>query len=741
MPVARVQMPDGRIARVEVPEGTSPEQARSIALRAIPKEAPRQKGTGIGWLDDTISVVNETALGAVQGLYNAGAFLTDPIVSAVYGDDVLKADRKRRQDNFEGLSRQVSTKKAPISRTIGQIAGTLPLMNGQVMTGAGKVAPIVNRAVQGAIGGAAVRDSDTNAAQPATIGALANVALPPVLSRIAATKPVQAVAQRAGNALAPIVNAADDLADDVRGFVQPRLGMGEYQAPVRIALGDGASFTDDALGMFADDIADDISPADDAAEQLQMALAPLGDDAVARAERFQRVGVQNPTTGMVTRDPRAWQYERTQAALSGHGDDMLAQIKGVEADLATAGQGMAAQAPGREVAGRQVQDALAAKRDEMQVVIGGLYKQARDQFGDVGVPSLDGLWTRMADPSFRNNPTFGQMNSSVTGLLRDFGVVDDAGANIPGAQLSLTQAEELRKFINRLGNSTDPTVIAGRKTLVDALDDDVLAVGGNPFIEARDAARQRFAEFSKTYAGKLADSKVPPERVVANLQQAGTRNQDVRDLRRSLLTGTKDQRRRGYDALTDLRRQTIGDLINPTISPDGGVNGGMIYRNVNNNRDRLDTLLTPGQMKAMDDYAVAARDATAQVPNSFVNNSNTGATIANLFGNMTPPGNQGGMFSRLVRHGAAYSAGGPAANVGLIIADDIARTGAERAAAEQGARQFAAASDPTVAARTIGEMARESMAEKAQRELFERWQNFLGGSGALGGAVASPYSQ
>jgi len=718
MPVARVQMPDGRVARVQVPEGTTPDQARQIALRSVPKEKPRQKGTGIGWLDDTISVVNETALGAVQGLYNMGAVVTDPIVAAVYGEEGLKADRKRRQQTFENVSRNISTKKAPISRTIGQIAGTLPVLNGQVVAGAGRVAPLVNRAVQGALGGAAVRDSDANAAQPAVIGAAANMILPPVLSRIAASKPVQAVAQRVGGALQPAVNVADDLADDVRGFIQPKIGLGEYQAPVRLPA------PDDAMGGIADDIA-----------------GVFGDDAVARAERFSRVGVQNPTTGMVTRDPRAWQYERSRAALTGHGDDMLAQIQSVEGDLANTGQRLAEGAPGREVAGERVQGALRAKRDEMQDVVRGLYQSARDEFGDVGVPSLDSLWTRMADPSFRNNPTFGQMSSSTSNLLRDFGVIDDAGANT-GKQLTLQQAEELRKFINRLGSSSDDTAIAGRKMLVDALDEDVLSgVGGTPYLQARDAARQRFAEFSRTYPGKMADSKVAPERVVANLQQAGTRNQDVRDLRQSLLTGTKSQRTRGYQALKDVRKQTIGDIVNPAISPDGGVNGGAIYRNVTGNRDRLETLLTPGQLRELEDYAVAARDATAQVPNSFVNNSGTAATIANLFGDITPQGNSGGMFNRLLRHGAAYGVGGAPANVGLLVADDIARTGAEKAAAQRASQQFAAASDPTVAARTIGEMARESMAEKARRELFERWQNFLGNSPALGGLAASPYSQ
>ena len=39
MPVARFQMPDGRIARFEVPDGTTPEQAQAMVEKEFPNIA------------------------------------------------------------------------------------------------------------------------------------------------------------------------------------------------------------------------------------------------------------------------------------------------------------------------------------------------------------------------------------------------------------------------------------------------------------------------------------------------------------------------------------------------------------------------------------------------------------------------------------------------------------------------------------------------------------------------------
>lgn len=48
MPIARFQMPDGRVARFEVPDGTSPEQAQAMIAQAMPQTEPQGPQEGMG---------------------------------------------------------------------------------------------------------------------------------------------------------------------------------------------------------------------------------------------------------------------------------------------------------------------------------------------------------------------------------------------------------------------------------------------------------------------------------------------------------------------------------------------------------------------------------------------------------------------------------------------------------------------------------------------------------------------
>src|SRR3546814_1272637 len=101
-----------------------------------------------------------------------------------------------------------------------------------------------------------------------------------------------------------------------------------------------------------------------------------------REGRFRSLGVEQPTTGMVTRDPRAWNFELETAKRYGAGDELIGQFQNVEKQLVDAGNKLVRSqggAKGPEATGLAVQKALDAKRKEMQEATGALYKQVRSE--------------------------------------------------------------------------------------------------------------------------------------------------------------------------------------------------------------------------------------------------------------------------------------------------------------------------------------------------------------------------
>lgn len=172
MPIARFQTPDGRVARFEVPEGTTPEQAQTIynewsASQSAPKRSKQQMLDDIEAKNDTGGGIGQAVGsfvgGAVKGAADIGATLLWPYDAAV---DAIKGDRKggptlsslmtgvenkpltrnqeRRQAITTGLSGMGSdTDSVAFSggRLGGQILGTMGA--GGVVAGGLKATPIV----------------------------------------------------------------------------------------------------------------------------------------------------------------------------------------------------------------------------------------------------------------------------------------------------------------------------------------------------------------------------------------------------------------------------------------------------------------------------------------------------------------------------------------------------------------------------------------------------------------------
>lgn len=369
-----VKMPDGTIIR-GVPEGTT--RAQLMARYGKTQQAQsRAKGTGIGLIDNALSSINEALIGAPEAIYNAAAAVTDPVAELIVGKEAVRHAQGQRRAAGDAARRALVSREMPIARDVGRIAGAamIPLPGKKLQEG-GRIARGAYRAMQGAVGGAGVREADQSAVAPAAIGAATNVALPPVLRMLANTGPGRAVTSAVGKVAQPVVNY-------LTGAPKPAL------------------------------------PA------ATRALEPLGRKAEARAARFKAAGVENPTTAMVTRNPSAFKLERKLGQVEGAGDELSQQMQDVEQSLVRSGRNLVDRmggAKGDEAVGKAGQDVLDTKRGEMQQVTSRLYDKVREERGDESVGRLESFLEAFEQPDLVDDAEFETMRRSILNRLRRYG--------------------------------------------------------------------------------------------------------------------------------------------------------------------------------------------------------------------------------------------------------------------------------------------------------------------------------
>jgi len=197
MPVARFEMPDGKIGRFEVPEGTTPEQAQSLISeslnpqQAAPKPQSRMEAAlealrnPVG-VEEKTRVVGPMIMGGlgetIKGVGAASQLLPESIISPQTSQNVIDIGRAMTQG---------ASKEFPIATGAGQIGSYLiPAMGLQkglnVATNAAKEIPAVANIIgkipsyatamgeQAAIGGATsalTTPTDEGRGQASGIGA------------------------------------------------------------------------------------------------------------------------------------------------------------------------------------------------------------------------------------------------------------------------------------------------------------------------------------------------------------------------------------------------------------------------------------------------------------------------------------------------------------------------------------------------------------------------------------------
>lgn len=238
MPIARFQMPDGRIARFEVPEGTSPEQAQSMmeahfSQPDLTEQQPIQQTQPTAMQEVQASVPGRVLQGVRDPIDQAAALLPKGLqavtslggnypnpVSQFFGDEAARVQdiNKQNEAEYQAAKEAAGFKGADISRFGGNVISPANLA---VALRIGKAASLGGRMAKsagvGAISGTLAGEADVNSpdywkekAKSAALGTAFGGALPVVTGGLA-------------RVLSPVVNSK--AAELLKQGITPTIGQ------------------------------------------------------------------------------------------------------------------------------------------------------------------------------------------------------------------------------------------------------------------------------------------------------------------------------------------------------------------------------------------------------------------------------------------------------------------------------------------------------------------------------------
>jgi hypothetical protein len=598
VPIARVQLPDGRVARLEVPEGTTPQQVESFVFNgmkapqkaaptATPEEPTRIERLGRGFMD------------VAQGVKQAGLMVKD----LVTGGNDADAYTKEKSDEL-ALYEQGRGKDAGIDwmRIGGNVLATAPV----ALIPGGAAASMGVRAASGAAQGAVASgamftpEGESKLAQT-TIGALVGGAVP------VAAQGVKAAGRR--------------VLDLVRGpqAIPANQVVQELTVKLQQQGIDFGKLTQQARDSLLDD-----------AQKALSAGGTLDDAMLANKALIESVGAK-PTKASITRAPRDWQTEKNLRGIQGVGDDIVRREQSNASALIDYTQrirsGTGGKASTALEAGESAINAIKVQDKAKENAVGELYSAFRDSgLKDELVPEtkLTETLTRIIDEVGLDN-----VPPSVQSRLKDFGFL---GGNRT-RQLTVQEADTF----NRLLNANNPGHGAASKTIgmiKGALNESLIETpgGGEKLLRAREAAAQRFAEQRAGKGIAAAVEDVAPDRFVKKF----VLDADVRDVRAMVAELNKSPL--GKQAIADVKGNILGDLLMKSTGatnlddvagkPFSGVKFGKALDAIQ--PEKLHQIFSPAEVESLRTLQRASKLLTEEVPFSDVNHSKTTAALANL---------------------------------------------------------------------------------------------------------------
>jgi hypothetical protein len=252
-------------------------------------------------------------------------------------------------------------------------------------------------------------------------------------------------------------------------------------------------------------------------EEAKKQISQMGvlDDAAMSRKANLVANEITPTKSMVTRDPADWTLERNLQKLAQSPDE---QLSGVGKELTDVYQrndaamskqltdlGQDIPKATQEGYGMTVMRSIDDLADASQKDVSKLYDAVRQAHGDKAGASAENVMKVLSDPDIVDNVDSAPIIGSVSARLKRYGLLDDAG-NATGKSLTVNQAEEFRKFVGKIGNSSNTKRIA--REFVKAIDEDVLS-GFAPVVDESTAIGKLAALERSAKSQGLFESESP----------------------------------------------------------------------------------------------------------------------------------------------------------------------------------------------------------------------------------------
>lgn len=628
MPIAKVQMPDGRVARFEVPEGTTPEQVQAFAAQQASPQAPAPPALPPNASAGRGGIAGGAAMG-LRDPVDAGAQILRRIVPEGVGQAVDRfgnylADLGlpvARSEGVKGVDAIVDTANAEydasrklagrdgidVARISGNIANPVNLVGGRALVGANTVRQLAGRGAAVGAGSAALQPV-VNAGEDGFAGA----------------KTAQVAAGAAGGAV--LTPAAAKVGE---GLVKAFNGVtrtGDVNAQAAKVVDDWITSTAKTDSGF--DLAQ-IPASMRQRVQAQVAQAlkdgkQIDPAAILRKADFESLGV-TPTRGQITRDPTQYARERNLRGVEGAGEPLAQRFQQQNNQLLQViNQRGAEQSLEPDAGGNLLMTALRQADQPVQAAVSRAYGAARDNTGRSANVDVDAF--RLAANTQLDEQMLGRfLPAEVRAVMEDV-----ASGKMPLNVKNLVTVDKVLSGAQR-ANASNPTAQQAIGIVRDALHAAPIESAAGveakaAFDTARGLARTRFKVIEDTPGLKAAlDNDVPDTFVRKYLIGGDTKS--VNNLMRAL---------EGNPEATDQARAQVARYLQSKAfganaagdAPFAQASFNQALRALGTNK--LTAIFGQEGAEQLQTLGRVGAYINAQPAGSAVNNSNTAGAVMNL---------------------------------------------------------------------------------------------------------------